>query len=582
MTAEDRELLQALRRRQADLAGSLARIDDELATLERRAQAEPPPPVAEAVPVSPKPLFPPVPTEHTNGLPPLMPTGVMPPPAPWAEAPLPPVPQPSLEFQFGRWLTRIGAVFGIITLVLILSLTHHFLFRILGPGGILGLSALACVGLVIWAERIERRLLIFGRTVLSLGLAGLYVTLYAAHSFDSVRIISSPLLAGVLLLLWSVYVLGIADRKKSQSLALFSIALAYFSTAINPVGRFTMAADLLLAGTVVLFLLRNGWAALSYLSLFGTYLALLRRLVMDQNGEIVLDTSRTLPFAPYAVYLVGAWVIFTAAVLMTRLPSFRGSKRLVFLCLNNGALAGLLPLAAYIAGYGERAMGWSLLWTGFAFLILAAGGKMDWRRSDATDMRDAYFAQGVAVFTLGLMAVYSGATRGLLLAIETLFLGMAGIYARGLVMKIAAGLTALLATLFLTCLGARPGRRGGHAGQRLVVPRLHSFAARAGAPGGFVVLLLRARAGLDRLRHGHRAERQRAAARTGFGRRAPHFFRLPCPALRAPAPGANPPHRGAGACPLSRGNRRGAAALHHRVGRGRHPRPDRLVVAPAG
>ena len=458
MTPEDRELLQALRRRQADLAGSLARIDHELATLERRTHADPPPlPPIEPAPnaASSMPHPPPPPADHYHGFPPItdtalvlptIPASAVPPPL---DPPLPPVPRPSLEFQFGRWLTRIGAVFGIITLALILSLTHSYLFRVLGPGGILGLSALACIGVVLWAERIERHPLVFGRTVLSLGLAGLYVTLYAAHGFESVRIIDSPLLGLVLLLLWSVYVLIIADRKKSQGLALFSIALAYFSTAINPVDRFTMAADLLLAGTAVIFLLRHGWAGLSYLSLFGTYLALLRRLVMDQNGEIVLDTSRALPFAPYAVYLVGAWIIFTAAVLMARVPSFRGGKRIAFLSLNNGALAGLLPLTAYIAGYGDRAMGSTLIWTGVAFLILAVGGKMDWRRSDAAEMRDAYFAQGLAAFTLGLIIVYSGVTRGVLLAVETLFLGMAGIYARGLLIKIAAYLTAFLATLFL-------------------------------------------------------------------------------------------------------------------------------------
>jgi hypothetical protein len=453
MTLEDRELLEALQRRQAELARSLALIDDELANIERRAEAvEPVLPSLPTEPITP-PIsvdqHPPLPAIPATPPPPPAEAALPPLPAQPPESPLPPIPRPSLEFQFGRWLTRIGAVFGIITLVLILSLTHNYLFRVLGPGGILGLCALASIGIAIWGDRIERRLLVFGRSILSLGLAGLYVTLYAAHNFDSVRVIQSPLVAGVLLLLWSFYVLTIADRKRSQSLALFSIALAYFSTAINPDGRFSMAADLLLAGTVMLFLIRHGWAALSYLSLFGTYAALLRRLVMDQNGELVLDTSRALPFAPYAVYLVGAWVIFTAAVLMTKFRSFRGQKRLVFLTLNNGALAVLLPLAAYIAGYGDKAMSETLLWTGLAFLLLAWGGKLDWRRSDAPEMRDAYLAQGLAIFTLGLMGVYAGATRGVLLAVETLFLGMAGIYARGVVMKIAAWVTAFFATLFL-------------------------------------------------------------------------------------------------------------------------------------
>ena len=86
---------------------------------------------------------------------------------------------------------------------------------------------------------------------MAMGLAWLYVTAYAACYSDTYQIIHNEVVAGVLLVLWSVYVLVLAERKHSQTLALFAITLAYFSTAINPVGRFTMAADLFLTGTAV-------------------------------------------------------------------------------------------------------------------------------------------------------------------------------------------------------------------------------------------------------------------------------------------------------------------------------------------
>ena len=366
--------------------------------------------------------------------------------------PIPPPPRPSLEFRFGRWLTSIGAVFGVITLALIFSLSHAFIFRVLGPGGVLGVSALVCLGLVILAERLERRdpaLFAFARSLLALGLAGLYLVLYAAHSFPAVRIVTHPVPAGLLLLAWSVYVLFLAQRKESQPLALFAIFLAYFSTVINQVGGFSMAADLLLAGTAVYFLFRQGWTALSYLGLLGTYFALLRRLVIDENGELSVETSRMLPFAPYAVYLIGAWGIFTAAVLLSRAASFRGAARLAFLSVNNGLFAGLLVLTAFIAGYGYHALGRTLLWTGVLFLAISALARV--RRADAgfAGVASAYLAQGLAVFTGGLMVVYTGVTRGILLTLETLFLGFAAGFSRALVLQIAAYVAAFFATLFL-------------------------------------------------------------------------------------------------------------------------------------
>jgi len=446
MSPEDRDILLSLRRQQAELQQTLEKLNAQLGALEARAGVDaaaaeifpllPPLPVNAALPPIPPPFaaateirFPPIPAVPT-----------------FLPAPATPASQPSFEFQFGRWLTRMGALFGVIALALIFALPK--VQALLGHAGLLALSAAASLGVVILGERLERNnSLFFGRTITAMALAWLYLTAYAAYFYEPLRVIGSPLVAGLLLLLWSIYVLLLAERKKSQILALFAITLAYVGTAINPVGSFTMAADLILALTAMVFLLRNGWAALSTFSLIGTYAALLRRLVVDENGDLVLDTSRTLHFWPYAVYLIAAWLIFTTAVIFTTGPAFRGGKRLAFLSLNNGALAGLLALTAYLAGYGASAMGWTLLDAGLVFLVTSrvAG----FAQIEPGDVMGAYAAQGLALVTAGVIVVYTGITRGVLLLIETFFLGAAAAFSRDRILIISTYVSAIFAALFL-------------------------------------------------------------------------------------------------------------------------------------
>lgn len=457
MSPEDRELLFSLRRQQQDLQQSLERLNAQLEALEARVQSVP-----FAEPVSLPPL--PPPRTAQPELPPLpspvavAPLGSTPPPPPvpvMATAgiplpPLPPKPKVSFEFQLGRWLTRIGAVLFVLLLVS-LDESYH-LHNLLGAYGKIGLMGGVSVILIRLGLRMERNgasLRIYGRTIMAAGLAGLYFTFYAAHYVESLKILHSPVLAGVLLLFWSGYVLMLAERKRSELLSLFAILLAYFSSAINPVTGFTMVANLLLALTAVIFLLRNGWASLSYLSLLGTYLIMLRQLVLDEYGEVVLDTSRMLSFWPPAIYLIGAWIIFTAPVLLSTAPSFRGGYRLAFMSLNNGALAVLLALTAYIAGYDYGATGRTVLMTGFLLLVVSIPAGWGWNEAEARNLRNAYLAQGLALLTGGIMMVYNGVSRGFLLALETLFLGWAGVSSRNLVLIIAAYVAAFLATLFL-------------------------------------------------------------------------------------------------------------------------------------
>jgi hypothetical protein len=467
MTPEDWELLASLRRQQAELQQTLDRLNTRLTELECRAPAAVTPP--------PFPPLPPLPADVLATLPPLPPLAVdvaslphptpeqlppgMPPfpnpvPPPFLP-PLPPNPPPfapaaakkSTEARFGRPVIAIGAIFFIIGIVSLAAWLNTHL-HIPAAGKLAGIGLVSSIVLAV-GQYLERRrfgAVVAARTIMAAGLAGLYIMLYAACFEGPLRVIPSAILGGLLLLFWSAYVLSLSDRRRSEGMALFAITLAYLSTALNPVGSFTLAADLLLAGTAVVFLWRTGWTLVPTFAVVGTYLALLRRLIFDSNGQLILDTSRTLPFWPYALFLIFAWVIFTWAVIFTRVPSFRGWRRFAFLSLNNAAVASLLALTAYIAGYGATGVGTALLDTGLVFMITSRIG--GFAEVAPIELMRAYAAQGVILFTAGLIAIFSGVTRAFVLITETFLFGCAGAFAVDRILIVNTYVAGAFATMF--------------------------------------------------------------------------------------------------------------------------------------
>ena len=354
--------------------------------------------------------------------------------------------KPGLELQFGRWLARIGVVFALITLISFSTLAYKEFYKDMGPWSKLGVLTAVSVAFIIGGFQIERRnrnLLVYGRTLAGGGLACLYYTLYGATYVDQLRVISSPFLGGVILLAWSAAVLWLAERKQSELLSVFAIALAYFSSAITPVGDFTMIANLILSLTAVIFLIRNAWTGLSYLCLVGTYGGLLRQIGdFDAN---YLFQPHAIAFAPAAAYLAGAWVIYTGGVLLAQTPKFEAGKRMAFLCLNNGAFVGLLAWVAQLSGFGHL----GAIFMSIGGVFLATMFLVRYARADAPELTGAYLTQGMAIGTGGLAIAYSGATRGLLLTVESVFLVASGAYSRSMILRIGGHLAALIGTLFL-------------------------------------------------------------------------------------------------------------------------------------
>jgi len=505
MTSLEREQFQALALRQAQLEEALAQLKIDLKELERRAEspllpveASPPIPplpkvIAQVPPVLP-PLFPPVPKTQEEIAPEATTPVVLPEyltriaaasgmtipepepvketiaealeqpkEMPVADLPLPPLPETSemvsvetpadksggLEFQFGRWLARIGVVFALITLISFSTLAYKNYYYLMGPWSKLSALALISVGLTAAGLRIERKnskLTVYGRTLAGGGLACLYYTIYGATYVTPLQVIHSQFFGGLLLLGWSAYVLYLAEKKKSELLSVFAIALAYFSSAITPVGDFTMVANLLLSLTAVAFLVRNAWTGLSYLCLIGTYVGLLRQYVVyDSTSDFWFVLVNGTSFRHAAIYLTGAWVIYTAGVFLAQTPKFAAGKRMAFLCLNNGALIGLLTVAANLSGFGH--IGPILCLVGGLFL--AASWLAQRIRAEATEIASAYLMQGLTLVTGGLVIAYTGVTRGLLITVESVFLAAAGAYSRNIIMRFAAYISAGLGTAFL-------------------------------------------------------------------------------------------------------------------------------------
>jgi hypothetical protein len=457
MNSQDRQLLDALNRRHLQLEIAVAELKADLREYAARLEIPdasstlPPPPPLPDLPVpEPEATFsvpPPIPAYAAAAV--EAPAAPQAPPPPTESAPFAPE-GPGFEIQFGRWLARIGVVFALLTLVFFSVVAYKNFYQYFGPWSKLGVLALVSGGLFgvgLWLERKGRDLVVYGRTLAGGGLACLYYTLYGATYVRQLAVIHDPLFGGFLLLVWSAGVLYLAEQRKSELLSIFAISLAYFSSAITPVGGFTMVADLMLAATAVIFLVRNSWTGLSYLCLIGTYLGFVRETALsgpDASFAFNFDHDPAL-FWPWIFYLTGAWLIFTAGVFLARGPGFDGGKRLAFLSLNNGAWAGLLAVAAELTGHGH--LGGLLLIVGA--VLLGAYGLARLRREESPDLANAYLLQGLAIGTTGVVVAYHGMTRGILITAESVVLAVAGATSRNPALRLGAGVAALLGVAFL-------------------------------------------------------------------------------------------------------------------------------------
>jgi uncharacterized membrane protein len=421
------------------------------------AQIKPPPAASAAAvpttsappPISPAagPAAPPGPAA-TSTVPPSPPAK---PPSPATAAPAPaPTPRPkekSFELRLGTfWLPLIGIVLLVTGLVFFGNYAYqNFVVRMNAAGkvSLLYLASFTLLGLGSWWQRrtVNESLRNYGQVLFAGGLAMVYFTTYAAHHFNHLRVIPSALWDGALLLGWAAYMVWIADRRKSQVLALFAVLLAYYTAVITHVGQFTLYSNLVLTLAALFFMVRNRWAVLSFTSLAASYAAYGYWRFFNGHGWHWASVEEGLWTGTY--FLIAYWIVFTAAVFLSRDEKFAGANRSSFLTLNNGAFFTMFLLTMYQVHHGGF---WKFaLAYGITLIALAELSRLTLRGEPAA--ANSYLTQGLLLGTIGLISHprLGGLNLALVLAAESVTLLLAGQQRRNVVMLAGAYICAALA-----------------------------------------------------------------------------------------------------------------------------------------
>lgn len=466
MNSTDRILFDTIRRDQDRIHDLVRGVDDRIAILQRRFQertpeqpASLPPPLPEIVsrPAATHSAATSVPPETPRPEPvqpavksaaPFVP---LPPLSPATEKPRSAEPPPApdntaepLEMRVATyWMARIGIVVLLTGLVFLGNYAYHRIVPFLGAAGKLSLIALAGAalgGLGAWLDRRRESMRNYARVLMAGGAATIYYAAYAAHYVAALRVIESPLLGGALLLALGGSFLWFAERRRSEALALSAVVLAYYTSAINAIGGFTLFSNLLLTGAGVFLLVRHRWTKLSHLCLVATY---------GSYGfwrfHEVAQTGSGGEFGFGLAFLAGYWILFTAAAFLVSSGAMRGAERVTFVTANNGALFAFG--ASHFAAHHPGSFWIFALGFGGVLLGLAA---LAWRmRTEDLELDSTYLAQGLALVTLGLAAKLSGPQLAVVLAVESAVLLTGSKRRHGWLFAIAAGLCALGATLLV-------------------------------------------------------------------------------------------------------------------------------------
>jgi len=176
------------------------------------------------------------------------------PPLPSPE--LPPVPPPprvaapdeSLEMHLGRvWLVRVGIVILLTGLVFLGNFAWQEVVVKLGAAGKLGLidlAGFALAGMGAFLLKTREQMRGYANVLTGGGLAVIYYATYAAHFVESLRVISSPLIGGSLLLVLAGGIIWIADRRRWETVATITTARPSIRQPSIPPGALRFSATL--------------------------------------------------------------------------------------------------------------------------------------------------------------------------------------------------------------------------------------------------------------------------------------------------------------------------------------------------
>ena len=379
-------------------------------------------------------------------------------PAPPLPKPAAPTAQPqSAEIRLGTyWFVRVGVVMLLTGFVFLANLAYRDWVSQMGPAGKLSLLYLASgvlLGVGAWLQRkaSQASLNNFAQVLLAGGLGAVYFTTYAAHHYEPLRVIGSASLDGALLLAWAGFIVWLADRKKSETLALFALGLGYYTAIVTRVGTFTLYSNLVLAVATVFFLVRNRWAHLTLAGLVASYGGFAFWRFFHDGHWLLGPPTEDLLLS--ALFLAGYWACFTAATFLAQGDLLADKRRAAFLSANNAAFFALVTLSM------AAARGWEF-WQfclGFGAVLLGLAAFARTRLPQEPSVRAAYLTQGLLLVTLGLITKFSGQQLAVLLAAESVVLLTLGLRQPSRLLRAGAFVVATLAAGWFV-LGWEPGQ----------------------------------------------------------------------------------------------------------------------------
>ncbi len=464
-----------IREEQALLRRRMARLDEKIeAMFAAEVMETPSAPVPEPTPAPLVETPPPLPLVALTPALVSVPEEV---PAP-ASSPAVPIEKDSLEVQIGTvWLVRIGVLLILTALAFGGGYLYQHVVPRLGPAAkvaLLYLGAGALAGAGVWLERRQRSEVDgevpsaaggfqqYARVVLAGGLAAIYYVTYAIHWNPRLRIVESPVLAGGLLLGWTAFMVYLADRRRSETLATFAILLAYYTSSVNEIAQFTLVSNLALTIAAVFLLRRHLWKVFPFASLlatFGSY-GFWRYfhvyLAWKGRGEFPSSALGSSGFWIDATFLAIYWLLFTWVIFGPGEKTLSRAHEATFAGLNNGSFFAL-GTWALLADYPGSFWRWAL---GFGTVLLVLGelGRRLPRPPDART-EGTYQSGGILLVTWGLVSYFGGGWHlTLALAVESTALVVAAGRRESLLLLVASGVLSLM-TLFwaVDWLGERSG-----------------------------------------------------------------------------------------------------------------------------
>lgn len=356
-----------------------------------------------------------------------------------------------LEMQLGKvWFVRIGVAAMLTGLALgSVYAYQNFVREMPAILKVLALYLLSggLTGLGMWLERSRESLLTYGRVITAGGFAAIFYTTHAMHYVEPLRVVQSPVLAGVFLLACALGIFWYADRRKDQTVAALAMVFGYYGTSINAVGWFSLFSNLVLTAGGLWLLWRHRWIALGLLSLAGCY----GGFAFWQYALPLLTTGSLAPMNYWAGqgFLISCWVLFSAVFVFAPADTVKMALRTTLAAANNGAFFALfcIALLANVAAdqRQDAFAAFALLWGAILFVLCWAAEKT--HGPGGRPLGELLFACGLVEISLGLAIKLSGYQLATVFAFKTVVLAWLGQRQNRIVAEVGAALLAGLVVL---------------------------------------------------------------------------------------------------------------------------------------